>query len=32
VLRNINNRAISADRFSFTLPKGVEFDDQRKKK
>ncbi|TCP95829.1 outer membrane lipoprotein carrier protein [Cricetibacter osteomyelitidis] len=32
VLRNINNAALSNDLFKFNVPKGVEFDDQRKKK
>lgn len=32
VLSNINNAALSVDLFKFSVPKGVEFDDQRKKK
>lgn len=32
ILRNITNEALSNDLFKFKIPKGVEFDDQRKGK
>ena len=32
ILRNITNDNLSNDLFQFKVPKGVEFDDQRKKK